>query len=296
MKDLQSLKVFVRVARLGSFSAAARECGLSQPQASRLVADLEESLGARLLSRSTRAVKPTDAGEEFLVRIESILAALDEAESGVRDDADLRGTLRIGMPASFGARVVLPDLAPFADRHPKLRIEIMLDDRFQDMVREAVDVTIRVGSRPDSSGTSRQIGVMDRIVVASPKYLAHAGTPRSPADLSSHRIVSGPAASSSSAWQFERNGETSSIAIEPRIVVNDTIGAVAAVRGGLGITSTTSWSCEDELEDGSLVRILGRWKMAALPIFAFFPSGRSARRSARVFVEFLANEIHARRA
>lgn len=293
MKDLQSLRLFTRVARLGSFSAAARECGLSQSQASRIIADLEESLGARLLSRTTRAVKPTDAGAEFLARVEAILETLDDAEANVREGTDLRGTLRIGMPASFGARMVLPRLSVFADRHPKLQIHVMLDDRLQDMVREAVDVTIRVGPAPDAVGTAKQLGVMERVLVASPAYLARAGTPRTPQDLANHRIVGGPASAPSTAWDFERNGETTRVAVTPHIRISDTTGTVAAVRGGLGITSTTSWSCETELESGALVKLLPRWKMPTLVVRAFFPAGRSTRKAARVFVDFLADAIHA---
>jgi DNA-binding transcriptional LysR family regulator len=116
MKDIFALRLYTRVARLGNFSAAARECGLSQSQASRIVADLETDLGTRLLSRSTRAVVPTEAGAEFLARIESILGALDEAEHSVRGRADLRGLLRMSTPTSFGMRTVIPRLAAFIEK------------------------------------------------------------------------------------------------------------------------------------------------------------------------------------
>ena len=129
IKDNFTLRLYARVARLGSFSAAARECGLSQSQASRLVADLEAELGVRLLSRTTRAVVPTEAGGEFLARIEPILAALDEAEHSDREGGELRGLLRMSMPTSFGIRDVIPRLASFAQRHPNLHIQLQLGDR-----------------------------------------------------------------------------------------------------------------------------------------------------------------------
>src|ERR1700733_3245176 len=151
MKDIFALKLYARVARLGSFSAAARECGLSQSQASRLVADLEAELGVRLLSRTTRAVVPTEAGGEFLARIEPILAALDEAEHSVREGGELRGLLRISTPSSFGIRDVIPRLANFAQRHPNLHIQLQLGDRWHDLIKEAVDVAIRLGRLPDST-------------------------------------------------------------------------------------------------------------------------------------------------
>src|SRR5579859_8270622 len=140
MKDIFALKLYTRVARLGSFSAAARECGLSQSQASRIIADLEGDLGTRLLSRTTRAVVPTEAGAEFLARVEPILAALDEAEQSVREGGELRGLLRMSMPTSFGVRDVIPRLAPFVERHPDLHIHLQLGDRRQDLIRDAVDV------------------------------------------------------------------------------------------------------------------------------------------------------------
>src|SRR6185503_436692 len=128
IKDNFALRLYSRVARLGSFSAAARECGLSQSQASRIVADLEVELGVRLLSRTTRAVAPTEAGGEFLARIEPILAALDEAEYSVREGGELRGLLRMSMPTSFGIRVVIPRLASFAERRPALHIQLQMGE------------------------------------------------------------------------------------------------------------------------------------------------------------------------
>jgi DNA-binding transcriptional LysR family regulator len=291
LKDIQTLRLYTRVARLGSFSAAARESGLAQSQVSRMIAELEAGLGARLLSRTTRAVAPTEAGMEFLARIEPILAAVDDAENSVREDGELRGLLRIGMPSTMGIRVVLPRLSVFAERHPLLHVELLLEDRWQDMVKEAVDVGIRVGSLPDLSGTARQIGTMRRVLVASPDYLARHGTPTVPADIETHRIVGGPAGAQLSSWQFERDGKKSSINLNPQISVNDTAGALAAATGGLGITSTTSWACRLELESGALMQVLPEWKMAELPVHAYFPMGRATRIAARGFVDFLASML-----
>lgn len=291
LKDILTLRLYSRVARLGSFSAAAREFGLAQSQVSRLIAELETSLGARLLSRTTRAVAPTEAGAEFLARIEPILAAMDDAENSVRDSGELRGLLRVGMPSTMGIRVIIPRLSAFTETHPRLQVELLLDDTRQDMVREAVDVGIRVGPLPDASGTSRLIGKMRRIIVASPAYLERHGTPAEPADLSKHRIVGGPAATHASAWQFERCGEKISIEARPNFSTNDTAGAVAAAVGGLGITSTTSWACRQELEAGGLVHLLPDWIMAELPVHAYFPMGRTTRLAARAFVDFIAGEL-----
>lgn len=289
LKDILILRLYTRVAHLGSFSAAARECGMSQSQVSRMVADLEAGLGVRLLSRTTRAVALTEAGAEFLARIEPILAAIDDAENSVRETGELRGLLRVSMPSTMAARVVLPRLWQFCEQHPQLRVEIILEDRFQDMVREAIDVGMRVGNMPDITGTARLVGHMSRVIVASPAYLSRHGTPQSPDDILTHRVVVGPASPVS--WQFERDGVTSSITPSATITTNDTAGAIAAAVGGLGVTSTTSWACREELARGELVQLLGDWHMAKLPVHAYFPLGRATRLPARAFVEFLASEL-----
>jgi DNA-binding transcriptional LysR family regulator len=288
LKDIQTLKLFTRVARLGSFSAAAREGGVTQSQVSRMVAELEASLGVRLLSRTTRAVVPTEAGTEFLSRIEAVLTALDDAENSVRESGELRGLLRVAMPTTMGIRAVLPRLAGFTERHPQLRVDLLLDDKWQDMVRDAVDVGIRVGALPDAVGTARLIATMPRVIVAAPAYLDRAGRPLAPSDLAQHRIVGGPAASQAASWRFERDGEATAVELSPQVWTNDNAGAVAAATGALGITSATFWACRRELADGSLVQLLSDWKLADIPVHAYFPMGRAARLAARAFVDFIA--------
>ena len=288
MKDIFALRLYTRVARLGNFSAAARECGLSQSQASRIVADLEADLGTRLLSRSTRAVVPTEAGAEFLARIESILGALDEAERSVRGGEDLRGLVRMSTPTSFGLRTVLPRIAAFTAKHPELRIHLLLDDRRQDLVREAVDVAIRLGQLVDSSATAKLIAKIPRVIVAAPTYLEQAGTPASPMDLAKHRIVAGSAAAVPSAWAFELRGEKLTVDLQPHFSTNENEGAVAAAAAGIGITSTSEWACQRELGNGSLIRLLTDWKMADIPVHAYFPMGPATRAAARALVDHLA--------
>jgi DNA-binding transcriptional LysR family regulator len=288
IKDNFTLRLYTRVARLGSFSAAARECGLSQSQASRLVADLEAELGVRLLSRTTRAVVPTEAGGEFLARIEPILAALDEAEHSVREGGELRGLLRMSMPTSFGIRDVIPRLASFAQRHPNLHIQLQLGDRRQDLIKDAVDAAIRLGRLPDSTATAKLIATIPRVVVASPDYLARCGTLGAPDELVRHRIVGGTAAAVPAAWRFERDGQESAIKLEPHFSTDENEGAIAAAAAGFGITSTSGWACRRELENGALVRLLPEWKLAGIPVYAYFPMGRATRAAARAAIDHLA--------
>jgi DNA-binding transcriptional LysR family regulator len=287
IKDNFALRLYTRVARLGSFSAAARECGLSQSQASRIVAELEEELGVRLLARTTRAVMPTEAGGEFLARIEPILAALDDAEHSVREGGELRGLLRMSMPTSFGVRDVIPRLTPFVERHPDLHIHLQLGDRRQDLIRDAVDVAIRLGRLPDSSATAKLIATIPRVIVASPEYLERHGVPRAPADLCRHRIVGGTASAVPTAWRFERDGEVSAIELEPHFSTDENEGAIAAAAAGLGITSTSGWACRRELEAGVLIRLLSEWTLSGIPVHAYFPMGRATRAAARAVIDHL---------
>lgn len=287
MKDILSLRLYTRVARLGSFSAAAREWGLSQSQVSRIIADLESDLGVRLLSRTTRAVVPTDAGAGFLARLDPILAALDDAEHSIREGADLRGMLRMSMPASIAVHDVIPRLASFATRHPELRIQMLLGDRQRDLVKEAVDVAIRLGRLVDSSATSRLVTTIPRVVVASPAYLAQHGTPATPDALGAHRIVGGPASDVTTAWRFCRDEEEVALDLEPHFWVDENEGAVAAATAGLGITSTSAWACRRALADGTLVRLLADWTLPGIALHAYFPMGRATRAAGRAVVEHL---------
>jgi DNA-binding transcriptional LysR family regulator len=287
IKDNFALRLYTRVARLGSFSAAARECGLSQSQASRIVADLEAELGVRLLTRTTRAVVPTEAGSEFLARIEPVLAALEEAEHSVREGGELRGLLRISTPTSFGIRDVIPHLGDFAERHPNLHIQMQLGDRRQDLIKDAVDVAIRLGRLVDSTATAKLIATIPRVVVASPDYIARNGAPESPNDLLQHRIVGGTAAAVPTAWRFSRNGEELAIKLDPHFSTDENEGAIAATVAGFGITSTSGWACRRELEAGALVRVLPEWSLAGIPVHAYFPMGRATRAAARAAIEHL---------
>jgi len=147
---LSALRLFARAARVGNFSSAGREVGLSQPSASRLIAALEKEVGAALFSRTTRAVKLTEAGATYLMRVEAILAALDEADHEARGTGELRGSLRVGTSSSFVLREIIPRLPAFMKQHPALKIELVANDRYQDLVTEGIDVAFRFGALPDA--------------------------------------------------------------------------------------------------------------------------------------------------
>jgi DNA-binding transcriptional LysR family regulator len=288
--DMTQLKIFSRVARLQSFSGAARELSISQSQASRAVSELEEELGVLLLARTTRAVIPTEAGGEYLARIEPVLDQLDEAEQSVRQGV-LRGVLRVGMPTSAGIREIIPRIAPFAEQHPQLELQIVLGDQRQDLVREAVDVAIRMGTLPDSSGTAKLLTSYARVIVAAPAYLEKFGRPITPSDLPGHRIVHGPAGGVETAWTFARNGASEAIVVKPTVHFNDNEGTVSAATAGMGIASIGFWSCRRELQQGQLVQLLTDWETVPTRVHAYFPLGRSTRFAARAFVQFLSDAL-----
>lgn len=285
MKDFLSLRLYSRVARLGSISAGARECGLSQSQASRIVAELEDSLGARLLSRTTRAVVPTEAGTEFLVRAEAILDAIEDARNVVRDGSELHGLVRISMPSTMGYLEVIPRLTGFTELHPALRLQVLLEDERQDLVRDAVDVAIRLGTLSDASATAQKITTIPRVILASRRYLDKAGQPATPRDLADHRIIGGP--SGRAAWAFERDGENVAVDLQPHISVNDNEGAVVAAIAGMGICSTPCGRPRPEMLDGSLVPLLTDWTRPPVEVHAYFPLGRQTRIAARSLVAYL---------
>ena len=286
-----SLQLFARVARSGSFSAAGREMGLSQPTASRIVAALEKQVGVPLLVRTTRAVTLTEAGSDYLSRIESILTALEEADHAARGTGELRGILRIAAAAGFAIRGVLPRLTRFTDQHPGLRVEFMLSDDRQDLVGGSVDVALRIGVLNDSTAVARKIGTIQRLIVAAPAYLARAGTPAVPRDLANHSIIVGPASRVMEGWTFRRDGKASTVRVEGRFILNAMDAAAAAAVAGLGILSAGDLGVMSELETGRLVRLLPDWEMGSADINVVLPAGRAAKRSARAFADFMTAEL-----
>jgi DNA-binding transcriptional LysR family regulator len=286
----QALRLFVRVARTGSFSAAARELGLSQPSASRIVAELERELSAALVIRTTRALKLTEAGSDYLARVEPILAALEEADHAARGGGELRGLLRIGTSSSFGVREVIPRLPAFLAQHPHLRIGLAISDARQDLVTEGVDLAFRLGTLTKATIIARKLGQGSRLVAASPDYLRSVPLPESPSDLAAHVVILGPGLGPD-AWSFTKSGRRLSVRVEGRLSVDANEAAIAAAVAGLGLTVTSLWACRAELERGDLVRVLPDWAMEPIDLHAIFPAARTPKPSARAFANYFAREL-----
>ena len=288
---LQALRLFVRVAHTGSFSRASREFGLSQPSTSRIIAELEREIGATLFTRTTRAVKVTEAGAEYLSRVEPLLDSLEAADHAVRGTGELRGLLRVALSSSFGVREVVPRLPEFMQRHPALRVDLVVDDRHQELIAEGVDVALRFGKLADSTATVRRLSATPRILVASPAYLKSAGALKTPDDLPMHSLILGPANTPQTTWTFHRNGKRVAVRVAARLTTSSNETAIAAALAHLGIVSTVVWGCRTELEGGSLVTVLHGWKLDVVELNAVFPAGRGTKPSARAFAEYLAESL-----
>jgi DNA-binding transcriptional LysR family regulator len=287
---LSALKLFARVARVGNFSNAGRELGLSQPSASRLIAALEGEVGARLFNRTTRAVTLTEAGTTYLMRVEAILAALDDADHEARGTGELRGSLRVGTSSSFVLREIIPRLPAFMKQHPELKIDLVANDRHQDLVTEGIDVAFRFGALPDSSATARKIIHLPRILMASPDYLRNHGTPTIPSDLAQHSVIIGPAHPSPT-FAFRKDGRVISVRVDGQLAITIDEGATASAVAGLGIAASSESSARTELEAGELERVLCDWDFGSMEVNALFVSGKTIKPAARAFADFLFREI-----
>ena len=281
---LFAIRLFARVARKGSFSAAGRELNIPQSTASRTIAILERQIGVVLFVRTTRAVTLTDAGSDFLARIEPVLVELDEAEHAARGTGELRGILRIGLGTNFAVREIIPRLAVFMSRHPALQIDLMMSDQRQDLVAEGVDLAFRFGALPDSTATARRVLSWPRVLAATRAYLDKAGVPGTPADLPQHAIILGPGSLGGS---FRKDDGATSFQVEGRLIARASEGAIAAAVAGLGIVMAPLVACRREVERGELIRLLPEWDAGTVELNAVYASGRAAKPSARAFVDYL---------
>jgi DNA-binding transcriptional LysR family regulator len=291
MQDkIEALNLFVRTAQTGSFSKAGQGLRKSQPSTSRTIAALERDLGVTLFSRSTRAVVLTDAGKEFLARVEPILAALDEAFHAVSGSKELRGILRVGMSSTFATREIIPRLPRFFGKHLGLKLDLLTSDQRQDLVLEGVDVALRLGKLEDSAATSRRLGRWRRGLLASPNYLKRMGIPKVPSDLRDHIFIAGPLGLAAG-LNLQKGERKETIKTEGRVSVTVNEAAIAAAMAGLGIITTGMADTFDEIENGRLVLVLPDWKLSPIEVHAVYATGRTAKPAARVFTDFLIEDL-----
>ncbi len=285
MDRLQAMATFVRVIETGSFSAAARLMGLGQPAVSKAVAQLEDRLGVRLLLRSTRGLAPTEAGLRFHERARRALEEADEADLAARGaGAGLTGRLRVSAPPTFAGLHIVPRLPDFLAAHPALSLDLVLDDRFVDLVEAGIDVALRTGPMPDSALTARKLATTARRVVATPGYLDRCGTPATPAELPDHAAVVFGLGAGGAAWRFRRAGTELSVTLAGRVRVTAAEGIRATVLAGLGLAIASEWMFAPELASGAVRAVLTEWALPEAELWAVYPTGRMASAKARAFV------------
>lgn len=287
MDRLREMEMFVRIVETGSLSAAARDLKFGQPTISKMIAALEDRLSVRLLVRSTRRLSPTEAGVAFYERALRAIAEANGADAAARGaGAGLEGRLRISAPVTFARLHLVPKLGAFLDAHPKLRLELVMDDRMIDLVAENIDAALRLGILTDSSLTARRLAQAERYVVASPAYLAKRGLPSIPTDLLEHDgIIYGQSAGGQE-WLFRRGTSETSIRLRARLTLSAAEGVREAVLAGDGFAVTSHWMFAPELASGAVVPVLKEWTLPPMDLWVIYPSGKLTSSKARAFVKW----------
>jgi DNA-binding transcriptional LysR family regulator len=289
---LLELEVFLRVAETESFSRSARDLGLSQPAVSRIVASLEKRLNASLVARSTRRVTLTRAGTSFADYARDALFALEQGRSCLDTLHGLHGSLRIAMPATFGARVAVPLLGPFISAHPQLSVELKMADQPSDLLAESIDIALRIGIPTSSSFLVRELSSSPRLLVASPGFFRTHKTPTTLSELTTMPCITGPSESHETIWKLTGpDDRVNAIPIRSRLHATSGEGIVACAVAGYGIAPVSRWAAQSELATGKLVACLEQYRLSPVHVHAVFPAGRRASTNARVFADFMAEQL-----
>jgi DNA-binding transcriptional LysR family regulator len=286
---LEDMALFARIVERGNLSGAARDLGLSKSLVSRRLGQLEDRLGARLVNRTTRRLALTDIGREFNERAKRVLLEADEAEACAQEaSGELRGRLRIAAPVSFGYLHLASALAAFLVEHPKVEVELELNDRFIDLVGEGYDLGIRSGQLEDSSLVVRPIAASRILLAAAPAYLAKHGAPESPNDLTRHVCLVYGNQPAARVWRFRVKDKWITPAIRPQLVANNGDVLCRAAIEGLGIVALPSFILGPAIAAVSLRPLLPGFPMPEQPIQAIYPAGRPVPQRLRAFVDFMA--------
>ena len=290
---LERMRSFVRVAERGSLSAVAREMGTGQSTITRHVRELEQAVGAPLLSRTTRRVSLTDEGRRYYADCLQILRLVDQAGEALRDTSGApAGTIRLSCTAALGVLHIGRLIFAFQDRHPGIRIDLSLTDERIDLVREAVDIAIRLGPVADSSMKRRALGMSRRILVAAPGYLASRGKPVAPADLSAHEgIGMSNIAGSDVLVLHGPDGQRHAVPFGGRLRVDHGLAAREALLAGRGLAPAHCWLVEDLLADGRLEVVLPGYACAAVPLNMLIVPERAEIARVRLLIEYLAEMV-----
>jgi DNA-binding transcriptional LysR family regulator len=288
MDRIDAMQAFVTVADLKGFAPAARKLGLSPSGVTRLIAALEERLGARLLQRTTRSVTLTDVGSRYLERVRRILADIEEAEDSAEGER-MRpgGRLVVSAPVGFGRLHVSSVMSAYLKRYSEVTGELRLSDRMINLVEEGVDLAVRIGHLADSSLVARHVGEMRRIVVASNAYLKEHGEPKTPEATHSHQTIQFGAMAVPPDWRFVRDGHEVRVTVVPRFVTNSADAAIQYAEQGGGLTRVLAYQAANAIKDGRLRIVLAKFEPPALPIHIVYPTSRLLSAKVRTFIDLV---------
>lgn len=289
MDKFQEMQAFASVVEAGSFVRAADALNLSKTAVSRLVADLEERLGVRLLHRTTRRLSMTQEGEVFYERCKDLLGSVQEAEAEVTAHAgEAIGQLRINVPVTFGLMHLAPLWPVFMQRHPKVVLDITLSDRTVDLVEEGYDLAVRIARLPSSSLVSRQLTATRLVLCASPAYLERHGSPQHPSELARHAVMAYSLMAIGDVWPFEGPDGAVSVKVHPKMWSNSGDTCCAAALAHQGLVLQPSFMVGTHLQAGTLVEVMPQFRAQELGVYAVYPSRKHVTPKVRVLIDFLA--------
>jgi DNA-binding transcriptional LysR family regulator len=288
MDRIDAMQAFVAVADLRGFAPAARKLGQSPSGVTRLIAALEDRLGARLLQRTTRSVTLTDAGSRYLERARRILSDVEEAEAAAEGERTRpSGRLVVSAPVGFGRLHVSPVMSAYLKRYPDVVSELRLSDRLINLVEDGVDLAVRIAHLPDSTLVARQVGEMRRIVVASPAYLGEQGEPKRPQAIASHQTIQFGATTASPEWSFVEDGSEVQIPCTPRFSTNSADAAIQYAEQGGGLTRVLAYQAAEAIKAGRLKIVLTKFEVPPLPIHLVYPTSRLLSAKVRTFIDLV---------
>lgn len=294
MDRLHLIKVFVAVVDAGGLAGASRKLGISPPATTRAINELENRLGVRLLTRTTRVVRVTEAGARYADDCRRILAELAEADASASGlHGEPRGRITLTAPALFGAQFVTPIVTEYLQRNPEVSASCWFLDRVVNLMDEGVDVAVRIGELPDSSLQATRVGRVRRVICAAPAYLERHGTPQTPDDLAAHCIVSASAVTPSPEWRLLDHGVPRVVKLQARMNTTTNDSAIHAAVSGFGLTRLLSYQVADALRQGELVPVLTEFEPPALPVHLLHREGRHASQKARLFLDLAIERLRA---
>jgi len=293
MDRLDAMRLFVRIAELGSFSAAAQQQGLARSVVTRQIAALESHLGSKLMARSTRKLTLTSAGTAYLEKCRVILNLVDSAESDLAAEHHTpRGHIRMALPLSFGVRRLAPLLLEFAERYPEVSLEMDYSDRRVNLIEEGIDVSIRITRRLAEGDVARRLGACRLRLVAAPSYLARHGRPRAPDDLSHHEFLAYSLGANSSV-PFLIDGVVRSVPVRARLTSSNGEVLTEAAAHGMGIALQPDFIVDSHIAARRVEQVLGQYALPELGIHALLPSNRRVPHRVRVLIDFIAERLAA---